>query len=167
MNAEVLVRNLVTVSNSRAVKSPALGFLHLFSQFSSPLPSPSNPPAQEAAEPYLQKPRAAGSSSVCPKDFFPARLVLSSLAFPQLQNSSLFQRFLSPLIPEFLRAGVKSWNVWGANQPALIKHHPQECQDDDFIREIIMSFVVHLLNTNREWDLVRFGAGMFQNKSRG
>lgn len=32
------------------------------------------------------------------------------------------------------------------------------------IRKITMNSVVHLLNTNTEWDLVRFGVEMFQNR---
>lgn len=103
------------------IPSPRLSpcSLLLLSQFSSLLQSPSNPLAQEAQQSLICKNHVLlAHPSVWPK-VFPARLLLrlllSSLVFSQLQNSFHFQRFLSPLTLKFLRAGLKSWNVWCAN----------------------------------------------------
>lgn len=89
--------------------------LHLFSQFSSLLPSASNALAQEAQQSFICKAHVLLAHLQCAQRFFQLRLLLSSLVYPQLQNSSHFQRFLSPLILNFLRAGWESWNVWCAN----------------------------------------------------
>lgn len=123
LNAEVLLRNVVTVSNSRAAKSPALGSLLALSTFSHSSALFSNLPAilslRKPSRALLAKTTCCWLILQCGQRFFQPGYC-SGCCFPawffsQLQNSFHFQRFLSPLILKFLRAGLKSWNVWCAN----------------------------------------------------